>query len=93
MAHSLSAKKRHRQNIKRRAINRARKGDVKKQIKKFMEVTKQASDAQAAEVQLRLAQKKVDKLAAKGIMHKNAAAREKSRMARQLNAIKKAKAV
>ena len=87
MAHSLQAKKRARQNVKRRTINRARKSQVKTQIKHF-EATVSKGDAEAAAEQLRLVTQKLDKTAAKSTMHKKTAARKKSRLAKKLNALK-----
>ncbi len=88
MAHSLSAKKRIRQNVKRRMRNRSRMGAVRTQIKKFQTLVKQPSDAEVLEKELRLTQKKIDQLSAKGIIHKNTASRKKSQLARRLNTIR-----
>ena len=87
MAHSLQAKKRARQNVKRRIINRARKSQVKTQIKHFEEALSKG-DAQAAGEQFRLVTQKLDKTAAKSTMHKKTAARKKSRLAKRLNTLK-----
>jgi small subunit ribosomal protein S20 len=87
VAHSLSAKKRIRQNLKRRSINRARKSQVKTQIKRF-EAAVENGDAAAAREQFRVAAKKLDKTAAGSTMHKRTAARKKSRLAAQLNSLK-----
>jgi len=87
VAHSLSSKKRVRQNAKRRMINRARKSQIKTQTKHFEEPLS-AGDAKAAEEQLRLAAKKLDKAASKSTMHKRTAARKKSRLAKKLNQLK-----
>lgn len=87
MAHSLQAKKRARQNIKNRTINRARKSQVKTQIKHF-EAALNAGDVEAATEQLRLVTKKLDKTASTSTMHKKTASRKKSRLAKQLNKIK-----
>jgi small subunit ribosomal protein S20 len=87
VAHSLQAKKRARQNVKRRTINRARKSQVKTQIKHF-EAALSKGDAEAAGEQLRLVTQKLDKTAAKSTMHKKTAARKKSRLAKKLNALK-----
>lgn len=87
MAHSLSAKKRVRQNAKRKTINRARKSQVKTQIKRFQAVL-DAGDAEKAAEQYKLVVKKLDKTAATSTMHKRTAARKKSRLARQLNSLK-----
>ena len=86
MAHSLSAKKRVRQNAKRRTINRARKSRIKTQIK-HLEAAVAASDAEAAKERYRLVVKKLDKTAATSTMHKKTAARKKSRLAKKLNAL------
>ena len=84
MAHSLSAKKRVRQNTKKKATNRARKSMVKTQIKNF-ETTLAEGDTEKARTQFNLLIKKIDKVAATSTMHKNTAARTKSRLARRLN--------
>ena len=87
MAHSLQAKKRVRQNAKRRSINRTRKSQVKTQIKRF-EAAIAEGDAKAAKEQYQLVVKKLDKTAATSTMHKRTAARRKSRLAKKLNALK-----
>ena len=86
MATSLSAKKRIRQNIKRRGRNRWRKERIKEAIKAFDDAVA-SGDAKAAAKQLQACQKQLDQVAAKGIIHKNAAARRKARLARRLTAI------
>ncbi len=86
MAHSLSAKKRVRQNEKHKVTNRARKSQVKTQIK-HLEVTLEQGDVQAAKEQLRLLSIKLDKTAAKSTMHKKTASRKKSRLAKRVNAM------
>lgn len=87
MVHSLQAKKRAKQNVKRRTINRARKSQIKTQIKHF-ETSVEKGDVEAASEQLRLVTKKLDKTAATSTMHKRTAARKKSRLAKRLNALK-----
>lgn len=91
MAHSLQAKKRVKQNAKRRTINRARKSQVKTQIK-HLEETIEKGDAAAATEQYKLVTKKLDKTAATSTMHKKTAARKKSRLAKKLNTLKEKKA-
>ena len=83
MAHSLSAKKRIRQNAKRRGINRWRKDQVKDAVRQFEEAVLAGDKAKAAD-QLVTVYKRLDKVSAKGTIHKNMAARKKSRLARQL---------
>jgi len=87
VAHSLSAKKRVRQNAKSKVINRSRKGQIKTQIKHF-ETALSNGDAKAASEQYRLIVKKLDKTAATSTMHKRTVARKKSRLARRLNNLK-----
>ena len=85
MAHSLSAKKRVRQNIKRRARNRARKDQIKEAVKGFTAaITGGKLDVAATE--LRKAVQKLDRVATKGTIHKNTAARKRSRLTKRLNA-------
>ena len=86
MAHSLSAKKRVRQNAKRRVINRSRKSIVKTQIK-HLELALSAGEPTKARDQLKVLTQKLDKLATTSTMHKNTASRIKSRMTRRVNAL------
>ena len=88
MAHSLSAKKRVKQNEKRRVINRARKSQIKTQIKHF-EAALSSSDIEAASEQYRVVARKLDKTAATSTMHKKTAARKKSQLAKKLNSLNK----
>ena len=87
MAHSLQSKKRAKQNTNRRTINRARKSQVKTQIK-HLEAIIGKGDVAAATEQLRLVTKKLDKTAATSTMHKKTASRKKSRLTKRLNALK-----
>jgi small subunit ribosomal protein S20 len=87
VAHSLQAKKRARQNAKSRTINRARKSQVKTQIKHFEEAL-DSGNVEAAAEQFRIVTKKLDKTASTSTMHKKTAARKKSRLAKRLNALK-----
>lgn len=89
MAHSISAKKRIRQNATRRAVNRWRKGQVKDAVKNFDEAVRSGDQAKAAQ-QLQAVYRKLDQVAAKGSIHKNTAARRKSRLAKKANALAKA---
>ena len=87
MAHSLSAKKRIRQNIKSRMINRGRKSAVKSQIKKFEDAIA-SGQIDSANTQFVALTKSIDQVAATSTMHKNTASRMKSRLAKKLNAMK-----
>jgi small subunit ribosomal protein S20 len=89
VAHSLSAKKRVRQNEKRRARNRARKSVVREQVKDFLGALG-TGDLGRAEAELKKVVTKLDKVAVKGTIHKNAASRKRSRLTRRLNAAKAA---
>jgi small subunit ribosomal protein S20 len=86
MANSLSSKKRVRQNATRNTINRARKSMVKTQMKHFLLALETGDATQAAE-QYKVLSKKLDKVAGTSTMHKNTAARVKSRMAKRLHAM------
>jgi len=83
VAHSLSAKKRVRQGLKRRGRNRWRKQQVKEAVRGFEEALHAGDKAKAAE-QLKAVYRKLDQVAAKGTIHRNTAARRKSRLARRL---------
>ena len=85
MAHSLSAKQRIRQNAKRRARNRARKNQIRLAVRSFDETIRSGDAGKSADA-LKAVVKKIDQVAAKGTLHKNTAARRKSRLQRQLNA-------
>ena len=88
MAHSLSAKKRHRQNVKLRAINRSRRTALNTAMRKFNDELHRGSpdDVNSA---FKLFCKAVDHAAAERTIPKNTAARRKSRMAKRLNALAK----
>jgi small subunit ribosomal protein S20 len=88
VAHSLSAKKRIRQNAKRRAHNRAGKETLKDQTKSFLTVLAKG-DAAAAGKELDKTAAVLDRLAAKHTLHKNTAARKRSRLAKRLNSLAK----
>lgn len=87
MAHSLSAKKRMRQNLKRRAINRAGRSTLKTAIRGTLDAVGGSDGAAAAKV-VRETTQLIDREASKGLIHKSTAARRKSRLARKLNAMK-----
>ena len=86
MAHSISAKKRIRQNLRRRSRNRARKEMIKVQVKAFTTALGSGDQAKARE-ELNKTVQRLDWVAAKGTIHKNAAARKRSRLTRRLNAM------
>lgn len=85
MPNIKSAKKRVLVSEVRNAKNRAIKSAVKTQIKKFDAAVAAGEGVEAA---YNAVVASVDKAAAKGVMHKNTAARRKSALARKLNAAK-----
>lgn len=87
MANHASAKKRIRRNAKRAAINTNRRGRVRTFVKK-VELALAAGDAKKADEALRMAQPELDRGVAKGILHKNAAARKLSRLSARIKALK-----
>jgi small subunit ribosomal protein S20 len=81
-----SAAKRARQALKRRARNRAYKSALHTSIKR-VEVALAAGDKEAARSALAGACASLDKTASKGVIHRNAAARRKSRLTRRVAAM------
>ncbi len=84
MPHTRSAKKNLRKTQKRRLHNRAVKKAVKTQIKTFTAALD--GPVEDLRTQFNLACKKLDKAAAKRVVHPNLAARKKSQLARALHA-------
>ncbi len=84
MPNNVNAEKALRQNIKRRLRNRAATSTLRTAIKKVrVALAETTPDAQALETNLRAAVKRLDRAAAKGLIHRNAAARTKSRLVKQ----------
>lgn len=83
MANTKSAIKRIRQNEKRRLRNRMVKSQTRTYIKKAIKVM-ESKDSEAAKAAALAAIKALDKAAEKGILHKNNAARRKSRLMKRL---------
>lgn len=88
MAHSISAKKRDRQNARRQARNKSRKS-VLKSTTRGMTDALAAHDGGKARDALKSFASNVDQAAARKTIHPNTAARRKSRMARRVNALAK----
>jgi len=86
VAHSLSAKKRMRQNQKRHARNRVRKSRLKTQVRKLTDAIG-SGDADAARTEYRRTAKLLDQTAAKGTIHRKTADRRKSRLAKRVAAM------
>jgi small subunit ribosomal protein S20 len=84
MAHSVSAKKRVRQNLRHRARNRWRKSTYREAIKTFRETILHGS-VEDAEKQLQGIYKILDQVASTPTLHRNTASRYKSRLTTALN--------
>lgn len=87
MAHSLSAKKRVRQNAKRNARNKARKELLKNETKAFNAAVIKG-DVDAASKALNQLVSSLDRIKTKSTLHRNTAARRRSRLTKKLNALK-----
>lgn len=83
MAHSLSAQKRVRQNEAARARNRWRLRTMRDAIKDFNEKVLHGTADEAKAAMQKVAQI-IDRTASKGVIHKNQAARRKSRLSSKL---------
>ena len=84
MAHSSQAQKRIRQNERRAARNRPLRTSASRRVRDAREAIS-GGDPDAAEY-VRQAQSALDRAATRNIIHRNAAARRKSRLAAQLKA-------
>ena len=86
MANSPSAKKRAKQAENRRQHNASLRSMVRTSIKKVVRAI-EAKDAEAAKAEFAAAVPVIDRMADKGIIHKNKAARHKSRLNAQVKAL------
>ncbi|MGZ5582135.1 MAG: 30S ribosomal protein S20 [Usitatibacter sp.] len=86
MANTKQAAKRAKKSIKQRAANVSRRTTLRTAIKKVQKAIA-AGDHKAAESVLRAEQSIIDAIADKRIIHKNKAARHKSRLAHQVKAL------
>ncbi len=84
MAHHKSALKRIRQNRKRRLYNRQNKRNSKEIIKA---IRRSSSYEEACEL-LKRAYSVLDRISARGVIHKNNAANKKAKLARLVNKLK-----
>jgi small subunit ribosomal protein S20 len=89
MPNTKSAKKRMRQSEVRRLRNRSVKSSVKTQVRKVREAIT-GGNFEEADSQFRTAVKRLDQAAAKGVIHKNAASRSKSRLSAAVKTAKQA---
>ena len=85
MANIKSQIKRNRQNERRRLRNKAAKSEIKTRIKVAVAAAETGSETSVDA--LRLAVKRLDKAAAKGIIHKNQASNRKSALMRRIAAV------
>ena len=85
MANIKSQIKRNRTNEAARLRNKAARSEVKTRIKTA--VTSATAGAESATEDLRLAVKRLDKAAARGIIHKNQASNRKARLIRRINSL------
>ncbi len=86
MANIQSQIKRNRQNERQNARNRAVRSELKTRAKQAVAAA-EAGDAARAEELLAIAQKRIDMAATKGVIHKNTAARRKSRLTAQVRSL------
>ena len=84
MANIKSQIKRNKQNEVRRLRNKAVRSEVKTRVKSA--VAHNEAGADDTEAAVRLAVKRIDKAAAKGVIHKNQASNRKSRLMKRLAA-------
>ncbi len=85
VANIKSQIKRNRQNEKRQERNRRVRSELRTRRKAALAEAETGADSTEA---LELAIKRIDKAAAKGVLHKNTAARRKSRLIRQVNELR-----
>ncbi|WP_166238413.1 30S ribosomal protein S20 [Paenibacillus turpanensis] len=86
MPNIKSAIKRAKTSEKKRLLNATQKSALRTSVKSVVTAITNNDAAQAAE-SYKLAMKKLDKAVTKGLIHKNAAARKKSRLAKKINEI------
>jgi small subunit ribosomal protein S20 len=86
MPNIKSAIKRTKTNEARRLRNASQKSALRSAVKQA-DVAVVGTDVNAAKAALAVAQKKLDKAATKGLIHKNAAARKKSRISKKVKAL------
>jgi len=86
LANSLSARKRARQSEKHRLANASQRSRARTSIKKVLAAI-EAGDKSAAETAYKSAVPAIDRCVSKGLMHRNKAARHKSRLNRHIRAL------
>lgn len=91
MPNTDSARKRVRQSASRQALNNWRKRRIKERVKSFLKAV-QERNVEVAETEYRKVVSILDKIACTSTLHRNTAARRKSRLARRLNTLRTAAA-
>jgi small subunit ribosomal protein S20 len=89
LAHHKSALKRIRSNERKRVYNRLVRVRARTFVKKARTTLDSTSDVDAARQATLAAIRELDKAVTKGVLHKNAAARSKSRLMKKLNTLGK----
>ena len=89
MANTRSAKKRIRQNEKRRVRNQSDRTRARNYVRRARAAL-ESGDREAASAAVRLAASELDRAATKGVIHSKNAARRKGRLMKQLAALAKA---
>ncbi len=91
MANIKSAQKRAKQTVVRNARNSAQRSQLRTAIKKVIKALN-ANDVAAAEAAFAVAQPLLDRFSSRGLIHRNKAARHKSRLNARIKALKTASA-
>ncbi|MGD1825630.1 30S ribosomal protein S20 [Chromobacterium violaceum] len=86
MANSAQARKRARTALKQRTHNASLRTAFRTAVKKVLKAI-EAGDKAAARVVFQASEKVIDRIADKGVFHKNKAARHKSRLSAQIKAM------
>ena len=89
MANIKSAKKRAKQAVVRNMRNTGQRSMLRTAVKKVVKAL-DANDAAGAETAFASAQPLLDRMAARGLIHRNKAARHKSRLTARIKALKAA---
>ncbi len=90
MANTISAKKRIRQNEKRRVRNKAVRTRTRSYIKRAQQAIEEGN-AEAAAAAVKIAVSEIDRAKSKGVLHHRNAARHKSRLMKRLAPMLKSK--
>ncbi len=86
MANNKSQEKRNRQNEKRRLANKAVRSELRTRARGAVAAA-ESGDVDAAREALRQAQQRIDTAASAGVLHRNTAARRKSRLEKQVRTL------